>query len=107
LLIKDLSIGILANGFLVGPAADQPVDQLSTTPVLANVPIALNWKDAGLVVRVECEADDAYIFEDLIFGSQLKEQTSWRIQKTRCFDKSIYPEFWFVRGWRQVRSGTA
>jgi hypothetical protein len=98
LLIKSLSIGTLANGFLIGPAADQPVDQLSTTPVLANVPIALNWKDTGLVLWVECEAD-AYLFKDLICGFQLKEQTSWRIQKTRRFDKSIYPEIWFFRDW--------
>jgi hypothetical protein len=101
LLIRNLSIGRLAKGFLVGPAADQFVDQLSTIPVLANVPIALNWKDAGIVVWLECEAD-AYLFEDLICGFQLKEQTSWQIQKTRRFDKSIYPEVWFVRDWPAV-----
>ena len=98
LLIKNLSIGTLANGFLIGPAADQPFDQLSTIAVIADVPIALNWKDAGTVVWLECEAI-AYFFEDLICGFHLKEQTSWRIQKTRRFNKSIYPEIWFVRDW--------
>lgn len=98
LLIRNLPIGMLANGFLIGPAADQPVEQLSTTVVLANVPIALNWKDTGIVVWVECEAK-AYLFEDLMCGFQLKEQTSWRIQKAHRFDKSIYPEVWFFRDW--------
>jgi len=98
LLIRNQPIGMLANGFLVGPAADQPLNQLSTTAVLANIPIAVNWKDTGIVVWLECEAA-AYVFEDLICGFQLKEQTSWRIQKTRRFDKSIYPEVWFFQDW--------
>jgi hypothetical protein len=46
LLIRNQPIGMLANGFLVGPAADQPLDQLSTTAVLANIPIAVNWKSS-------------------------------------------------------------
>jgi hypothetical protein len=98
LLIRNQPIGMLANGFLIGPAADQPLNQLPTTAVLANIPIALNWKDTGIVVWLECEAT-AYVFEDLICGFQLKEQTSWRIQKTRRFDKSIYPEVWFFQDW--------
>jgi hypothetical protein len=44
---------------------------------------------------------------DLICGIQLKEQTSWRFQKTRRFEKSINPEVWFVRDWPAVRSGRA
>jgi hypothetical protein len=98
LLIRNQSIGMLANGFLIGPAADQPLDQLSTNAVLTNIPIALNWKDKGIVVWLECEAE-AYLFDDLICGFQLKEQISWRIQKTRRFEKSIYPEVWFFRDW--------
>jgi hypothetical protein len=43
-----------------------------------------------------------YFFEDLIGGFQLKEQTSWRFQKTRRFEKSINPEVWFVRDWPAV-----
>src|SRR5207302_5110310 len=54
--------------------------------------------DTGIVVWLECEAA-AYVFEDLMCGFQLKEQTSWRIQKTRRFDKSIYPEVWFFQDW--------
>lgn len=82
-------------------SGDGGVGPASTTPVLANVPITLNWKDAGIVVLLECEAD-AYLFEDLIYGFQLKEQTSWQIHKTRRFEKSIYPEVWFVRDWPAV-----
>ena len=98
LLIKNLSIGMLANGFVVGPAADEAADQLSTTPVLVNVPVALNWKATGIVVWLECEAA-AYLFRGLVCGFQLKRQISWRIQKTRRFEKSIYPELWFHRDW--------
>ena len=63
--------------------------------------MALNWKDAGIMVSLECEAD-ADFFEHPICGFHLKEQTSWQIQKTRRFDKSIYPEVWFVRDWPAV-----
>lgn len=101
LLIRNLSISMLVNGVLVGPAADKSPDQLSTTPVLASVPLALNWKDAGIVVWLECEAE-TYLFEDLVCGFQLKEHISWQIQKTGRLDKSIYPEVWFFRDWPAV-----
>ena len=51
--------------------------------------------------------DPHTFFGDLICGFQLKEQTSWRFQKTRRFEKSINPEVWFVRDWPRFRSGRA
>lgn len=111
LLIRNVPIGTLANGFLIGPAADQPLDQLSVDTVLAKVPLVLNWKDIGIVVWLECEAE-AYLFDDKICGFRLTKQISWRIQKTHRFDKSIYPEVWLFRDWpaipiREGLSGTS
>ena len=57
LLIREFPVGALANGFLVGPAADHPLDEVPTEPAIASVPICLNWKDVGIVIWLECEAD--------------------------------------------------
>jgi hypothetical protein len=101
LLIKEIPIGMMAHGFVVGPAAELPLDQIPTIPVSARVPIALNWKDSGFAIWVDCDAD-AYLQDDRICGIRLKNHTGWRIQKTSRFDKSIYPELWFAKDWPAV-----
>ena len=101
LLLKELPIGALANGFLVGPAADHAIDDVPTEAVIATVPIGLNWKDVGLVVWLECEAD-VFLWEDKICGIRLKQHLSWRLAKAKRFVKSIYPEIWFRKDWPAV-----
>jgi len=101
LLVRGVPIGNLVNGFLVGPAADLPVEQVPTRPVRATVPIGLNWKDTGLVIWLDCEAD-AFLWKDRICGIRLKSQTSWRVQKEPRFQKSIYPEMWFAADWPAI-----
>ena len=101
LLIKEIPIGVMAHGFVVGPAADLPVDQIPTILVSARVPIALNWKDTGFVIWIDCDAD-AYLQDNCICGIRLKNHTTWRIQKTSRFKKSVYPEMWFAKDWPAV-----
>lgn len=101
LLLRELPLGALANGFLVGPAADVPIAEIPTESVIASVPIGLNWKNVGIVVWLECEAD-AFLWQGAICGIRLKKHLSWQIQKTRRFDKSIYPEMWFRKDWPAV-----
>ena len=101
LLLKELPLGAMVNGFLVGPAADLPIAEIPTEAVIAAVPIGLNWKNIGIVVWLECEAD-AFLWQDAICGIRLKKHLSWQIQKTRRFEKSIYPEMWFCKDWPAV-----
>lgn len=101
LLLKELPIGALANGFLVGPAADHAIDDVPTETVIATVPIGLNWKNMGLVIWLECEAE-VFLWEQKICGIRLKQHLSWRLQKARRFEKSIYPEIWFRKDWPAV-----
>ena len=101
LLIREFPLGALANGFLVGPAADHPLDEVPTEPAIASVPICLNWRDVGIVIWLECEAD-VFLWEECICGIRLKEHSSWRIEKTQRFEKSIYPEMWFRKDWPAV-----
>jgi hypothetical protein len=101
LLLKDLPLGAMVNGFLVGPAADLPIAEIPTESVVAIVPIGLNWQDVGIVVWLECEAD-AFFWEDAICGIRLKKHLSWQIRKTERFEKSIYPEMWFRKDWPAV-----
>jgi hypothetical protein len=42
-----IGIVVFAGAFLIiDKVTDQPLDQLSTTAVLANIPIAVNWKSS-------------------------------------------------------------
>ena len=101
LLIREFPVGKLANGFLVGPAADRPPNEIPTEPATATVPICMNWKGVGIVIWLECEAD-VFLWEDRVCGIRLKEHSSWRNEKTKRFEKSIYPEMWFRKDWPAV-----
>ena len=105
LLLKSIPLGQLANGFIVGPAANLPPEQVPTSPISISVPLALNWKDTGIVIWVECGAE-AFLHEGLICGVRLGKQRSWRIEKTKRIQKSIYPELWITKGWPAIPIGS-
>ena len=98
---EEFPVGTLANGFLVGPAADHPLYEVPTEPAIATVPICMNWKGVGIVIWLECQAD-VFLWEESVCGIRLKEHSSWRIEKTNRFEKSIYPEMWFRKDWPAV-----
>jgi hypothetical protein len=105
LLLKDVSVGEWANSFIVGPAADLPIEQVPTVPIALSVPLVLNWKDMGIVIRLECDGD-GFLHEGLLCGIRLKQQNSWKIEKTKRYNKSVYPELWIAKDWPPLPIGT-
>lgn len=101
LLVREVPIGAMTNGFLVGPAAELPLDQIPTTHVIVRVPIAMNWMKAGFVIWVDCNGD-AFLHNGQICGFRLKDHTAWRIRKTSRLKKSVYPEMWFAKNWPEI-----
>ncbi len=104
LLLKGLSLGQMVNSVIVGPAADLPVDEIPTAPILISVPLVLNWKDTGIVLWAECDGE-GFLHEGLLCGLRIKQQRSWKIKKTKRYHKSIYPEMWIAKDWPAVLIG--
>ncbi len=105
LLLKGVPLGQMVNGFIVGPAADLPVEQVPTSPIFISAPLVLNWKDTGLVIWVECDGD-GFFYEGLLCGLRLDQQRSWKIEKTERYQKSVYPELWIAKDWPAVQIGS-
>jgi hypothetical protein len=105
LLLKGVPIEQMANGFIVGPAADLPLEQVPTARIFISVPMVLNWKDTGILIWTECDGE-GFFHEGLLCGLRLKQQRSWRIEKTKRHDKSIYPELWIAKDWPPVPIGS-
>jgi hypothetical protein len=105
LLLRDLPIGQIVSGFVVGPAADLPVEQIPTVPISVSVPIILNWKETGIVIWAECDGV-GYLHEGLLCGVHLTQQRSWKIKKTKRYENSIYPELWIAKDWPAVPIGS-
>jgi hypothetical protein len=105
LLLKGVSLGELANGFIVGPAADLPLEQVPTAPISLSLPIALNWKETGIVIWTECDGE-GFLHEGLLCGVRIKQQKSWRIEKASRYEKSVYPELWITKDWPAVPIGS-
>jgi hypothetical protein len=100
-----LPIGQIANGLVVGPAADLPLEKVPTAPIFISVPIALNWKDTGIVIWVDCDGE-GFFHEGLLCGLRLTQQKNWRIEKTKRQNKSIFPELWIAKDWPAVPIGS-
>jgi hypothetical protein len=105
LLLKGLPLGQMANGFIVGPAADLPIEQVPTSPIFISVPLVLNWKDTGIVIWAECDGE-GFFHEGLLCGVRLKQQRSWKIEKTKRHQKSVYPELWIAKDWPAIPIGS-
>jgi len=105
LLLKGVSIGELANSIIVGPAADLPIENVPTVPIAISVPLILNWKQTGIVIRIECDGD-GFLHDGLLCGVRLKQQKSWKIEKTKRYQKSVYPELWIAKDWPPLPIGT-
>ncbi|MGH9643862.1 MAG: hypothetical protein ACRD3Q_15750, partial [Terriglobales bacterium] len=95
----------LVSGFIVGPAADLPIEQVPTNEVSISVPIVLNWKDRGVVIWAECIAD-GFLHEGLLCGIRVTQQRSWRIEITDRFSKSKFPELWVAKAWPAIPIGS-
>jgi hypothetical protein len=104
LLLKGVDIGQMVSGFIVGPAADLPLEQVPTSRISISVPAVLNWKDKGIAVWIECDGE-AFLHEGLICGVRLTRQKSWRVEKGKPFRKSTFPELWVAKEWPAIRIG--
>lgn len=105
LLLKGIPLYQLARAFVVGPAADLPVEQIPTEPISLSVPVVLNWKDTGIVIWVECEGE-GFVHEGLLCGVRITLQREWKIAKTKRYEKSPYPELWITKGWPAIKLGS-
>jgi len=104
-LLKGVSVGDLANSIMVGPAADLPFEDVPTVPIAISVPLVLNWKKTGIVIRLECDGD-GFLHDGLLCGVRLKQPKSWKVEKTRRYKKSVYPELWIAKDWPPLPIGT-
>ncbi len=104
LLLKGIDIGRMVRGFVLGPAADLPIEQVPTSPISISVPVVLNWKDRGITVWIECDGV-AFMHGDLICGVQFTRQRSWKIAKGQRHSKSKAPEMWISREWPAIPIG--
>jgi hypothetical protein len=104
LLLKGIPLSQLARGFVVGPAADLPVEQIATEPISLSVPVVVNWKSTGIVIWVECDGE-GFVHEGLLCGVRVTQQRDWKIEKTKRYEKSPYPELWITKGWPAIRIG--
>ncbi|HTF70414.1 MAG TPA: hypothetical protein VK638_47840, partial [Edaphobacter sp.] len=50
LLFKEIPLEQMARGFIVGPAADIQLDQITTRAMSLSIPVVVNVKDMGIVV---------------------------------------------------------
>ena len=105
LLLRSIPLGQMVSGFIVGPAADLPIEQVPTVPISISVPFVVNWKDTGIVIWVECDGE-GFLRADLFCGVRLKQQSSWTIEKTKRLQKSIYPEMWIAKDWPAIPIGS-
>ncbi|MGA8025650.1 MAG: hypothetical protein WB992_00790 [Bryobacteraceae bacterium] len=105
LLLKNIPVGEMAYGFVIGPAAELPPEQVDKCPISISVPLVINWMDTGIVIWLECDGE-ARLHEGLICGVRLDQQRSWRIEKTKRFQKSVYPELWIVKEWPAILIGS-
>jgi hypothetical protein len=105
LLLKGIPLGQLANGVIVGPAADLPLEQVPTVPISLSLPIALNWQETGIVIWTEC-IGDGFLHEGMLCGVRIRRQRSWKIERTSRYEKSIYPELWIANDWPAVPIGS-
>lgn len=105
LLLKGATLAHLLPGFIIGPGAHNPKKKLPTEPVEARIPLVLNWKDSGIEIWVECDAE-AFIYGTKICGFRVVGQRGWKIQKTERWNKSIYPEAWFFSDWPPIPIGS-
>jgi hypothetical protein len=57
------------------------------------------------VIQLECDGD-GFLHDGLICGVRLKQQKSWKIEKTKRYDKSVCPELWIAEDWPPLPIGT-
>jgi hypothetical protein len=105
LLLKGVPLGQMVSGFIVGPAADLPIEQVPTVPISISLPLVLNWNDTGILIWMECDGE-GFLQEDLFCGVRIRQQNSWSIHKTKRFQKSIYPEMWIAKEWPAIPVGS-
>jgi hypothetical protein len=105
LLLKSVPLGQMVSGFVVGPAADLPIEQVPMVPISISVPLVLNWKETGILIWLECDGE-GLLLEDMFCGVRIGKQKSWSVHKTKRFQKSIYPEMWIAKEWPAIQIGS-
>lgn len=107
LFLKNISLEQLARGFVLGPAAEQPISALGKCDISMSVPLALNVKETGVIVWIECLAE-GFLYEGVLCGLRiLKQHSLSKIEKRSRLNKSIYPELWVHKGWPGLPIGSS
>jgi hypothetical protein len=101
-LFDDTTVERMVPAFVMGPAANIPPDTLKTKKANIRLPIAVNWKETGVLIRVEAEAE-VFRYKKQFCGFRITKQRDWTIAKHGRFDKSPYPEAWFYSDWPAVQ----
>jgi hypothetical protein len=54
-LLSSVPLENLTLGFVLGPTADVPPEEVPTRSAVLTVPVVMNWKQTGIVIWVNCE----------------------------------------------------
>lgn len=92
-------------GFIIGPAAQQDVEDVDHQDALMTIPMVLNLQEVGFVFRISAPCIVFFTGEGSICGFRVKGPASHAMERTSRFTKSVFPEMWIRAHWPAIPLG--
>jgi hypothetical protein len=101
-LIEGIPWEGLLPGLVVGPASQQPFDDLEHQDARLTVPVVLNVQETGFVFRVSGPCLVFFTGAGSICGFRFKGPGNHVVERMSRFTKSVFPEMWIRTHWPAV-----